>query len=77
MGGAVGRADPRRNRPAGRVLKVRTMNEPRPEQQRTPAKKLTPELVRNNPLLAKLARIRLTEIKAVRAAKKATEFDFD
>jgi hypothetical protein len=34
-------------------------------------------LVRNNPLLAKLARIRLTEIKAVRAAKKATEFDFD
>ena len=53
------------------------MNEPRPEQQRTPAKKLTPELVRNNPLLAKLARIRLTEIKAVRAAKKATEFDVD
>jgi hypothetical protein len=53
------------------------MAELRPAQKRPKAKKLTRETLRQNPLLAKLARARLKELKAVRAAKKATEFDFD
>lgn len=53
------------------------MTKLRPDQMRGPAKKLTPEVIRDNPLLGKLARIRLKELKAARAARKASEFDFD
>jgi hypothetical protein len=44
---------------------------------RSPAKKLTREAVRENPILGMLARIRLKQAKAARDAKKASELDLD
>ncbi len=42
------------------------MSKLRPAQQRPPAKKLTPEVLRDNPILGKLARIRLKQLKEAR-----------
>ena len=53
------------------------MPELRPAQKRGPAKKITREVLRNNPLLAALIRGRLKEIKAVREEKKSGELDLD
>ena len=53
------------------------MAELSPGQKRPPAKKLTREVVRQNPFLGKLARIRLKEIKAAREASEAKELDLD
>ena len=53
------------------------MSKLRPAPMHPPAKKLTREVIRANPLLGRLARIRLKQIKAAREAKKASEFDFD
>ena len=47
----------------------------RPEQKRSPAKTITREELRKNPLLGTLARLRLKDIKAAREAKKASELD--
>ena len=41
------------------------------------AKKLTRQVLRDNPLLGKLARMRLKDIKTARDAKQASELDLD
>jgi hypothetical protein len=53
------------------------MTKLRPKQKRTSAMQITPDVVRDNPLLGKLARIRLRELKAARDDRKATELDLD
>ena len=53
------------------------MPELRPAQERPKAKKITKEELRKNPLLRKLIRERAKEVREVREAKKASEFDFD
>ncbi len=42
----------------------------------SPAKKITREVLRNNPLLAQLIRERLKEIKAARQARRDSELPF-
>ena len=49
------------------------MTKRRPEQQRPPAKKLTREVMRENPLLAALARQRLKEIRELRRISPTTD----
>jgi hypothetical protein len=49
----------------------------RPAQMRGPARKLTPQVLRENPLIARIARLRLKEIRAAREARKASELDLD
>ena len=51
------------------------MSKLRPAQQRSPAKKLTPEAVRNNPLLRKLAIMRLKQIKQMKQMKAREQLD--
>ena len=53
------------------------MTKLRPGQTRSPAKKITREVLRKNPLLATLARRRAKELRELREERKKWELDLD
>jgi len=53
------------------------MAELRPQQRRGKPKKLTGEVLRNNPLLLMLARARSKEMREIEKSRKASELDLD